>query len=260
MQGANLEVATTDVDQLKFFEAHDFMIYSVAIDYFSYRVMKIKGYYLDLDRIGGQNPKDFINSKDAIDLFETLDIFELILKYCKPKIKQGWQRKSLLSLIDTLLSVENHHRLRQRGLKMLLVYLEEQTEDLKESIEVFKSVVRLEYFTTATLVSADLGTNHLVGEDEKGSLAKRLFDSDYVPWKAKCKSLTPKSRKASEVERKTVNEKGEKIEIHDKSVIIGRVVGQEKEEQIELLQMILDHLVTMSMDTAAKTSFQSLWF
>ena len=43
--------------------------------------------------LGGN--KESIQSKEAVDLLEVIDIFNRILKYCKAKIKIGWQRRGL---------------------------------------------------------------------------------------------------------------------------------------------------------------------
>ncbi|KAI8910969.1 hypothetical protein EDD86DRAFT_129751 [Gorgonomyces haynaldii] len=179
-----------------------------------------------------------INSKDAIDLFETLVIFEKFLKYCKPKIRQGWQRRSLLSLMESLMSKDNHHKLRKEGLRLLLYYMEDQPEDSKDATDVYASVLQCDVFEPHSLPHPRILSESLcIGEDESGLIA--ALKDVKLGYKDKKKQPLPQ-------DRSNVSEKGEM----NRGPIIARVVGDERAEESELLNMITNNLMTLAGDQA----------
>jgi hypothetical protein len=89
-----LEVATTDSDMSKFFEQHDYSIYVVCIDYFGYRTMKIKQKHIATSIF---SDKDSLHIKDITDVIEIIEMVHKLVKFCKVKVKQGWQRHGSLT-------------------------------------------------------------------------------------------------------------------------------------------------------------------
>ncbi|KAI8926778.1 hypothetical protein BC831DRAFT_211576 [Entophlyctis helioformis] len=131
--------SSTEPDQVKFFQEHDYTIYTVMFECFSYRVSRI--------REKAERTFSAAN-KDVADLMETLGIFARVLKHSKSKLRQGWQARSIIGMLELLLATGNHQRLRVEGLRLLLQYLASRDTEQKEYTDLFADAIDLSLFDT----------------------------------------------------------------------------------------------------------------
>lgn len=227
---STLELATTDLDQSKFFEAHDYSIYAVSVEYFAYKISKIKLKIMDKPSI--LSNKDNIYGREIMDILEIIDMLCKLLKNCKTKIKQGWQRRGILNFIEAILVQENNHRIRKDGLKLFLLFVEYQTEYLKDFSSIYSNIVNLDAFETPLLLEPRIKSqSHCIGEDEVGVVAQNMKAPTFISWSGDGDKDISTLLSNSKKQRLKECEKPE--------IIIPRSIGKEDEDNVELLEDIL---------------------
>ncbi|KAJ3175950.1 Ral GTPase-activating protein subunit alpha-2 [Geranomyces variabilis] len=130
---------STEQDQAKFFRDHDYQIYSVMFDVFTHQVDKIKS------REKPDKPLA-ITSKEVGDLYRSLHILKRITTFLPEKMRTGWQRRSIVGILQTLLSSTNHPKLRIEGLRILLLYLAPQTTEPPDTTSIYANAIPLVVF------------------------------------------------------------------------------------------------------------------
>ncbi|KNC97790.1 uncharacterized protein SPPG_06786 [Spizellomyces punctatus DAOM BR117] len=126
-------------DQCKFFQEHDYPVYTVMYDCFSHQVDKIKS------REKPEKPLP-VTSKEVNDLMRILQILRKIFAYLPEKMRSGWQRRSIVGVLHTLLATTNHPKLRIEGFRLLLMYLGCQTSESSEIMPLFANAMPLAVF------------------------------------------------------------------------------------------------------------------
>ncbi|KAJ3145195.1 Ral GTPase-activating protein subunit alpha-1 [Geranomyces variabilis] len=130
---------SSEQEQAKFFRDHDYQIYSVMFDVFTHQVDKIKS------REKPDKPLA-ITSKEVGDLYRSLHILKRMTTFLPEKMRTGWQRRSIVGILQTLLSSTNHPKLRIEGLRILLLYLAPQTTEPPDTTSLYANAIPLAVF------------------------------------------------------------------------------------------------------------------
>jgi hypothetical protein len=240
------EIATTDADMKKFFEAHDYSIYVVLSDYFAYRLSKIRqkgahNSFIDPKPSILQN-KDTIHSKEVFEILEIVEVFHKLLKYCN--VKQGWQRHGFVKFIESMLIVDNDHKIRKEGLNLLLMFLDCQTEDSKEASLMYSTIINMYAFEAPPVLEPrSISQSHFIGKDEDGLMARNMAAETYVPW--------VESQSSPKLNKKVA--KSDKLE-----AIVPRTAGKENDDNVELLERLLKYMNELAMNIASKIQPKSI--
>ncbi|KAI8999195.1 hypothetical protein BC832DRAFT_594874 [Gaertneriomyces semiglobifer] len=137
---------TTDQEQIAFFQEHSLQVYTVMYDCWTRQVEKIKT---------REKQRQFsIASKEVVDLLRILTILRKILLYLPDKIRDGWQRRSIVGILQILLTSANHPKLRLEGFRLLLLFFctgpPSNEEHIADAISLYANAIPLAVFDTFT--------------------------------------------------------------------------------------------------------------
>ncbi|KAI8851661.1 hypothetical protein BC829DRAFT_386568, partial [Chytridium lagenaria] len=151
--------SASDADQEKFFQEHDQQIFYVLSETFSYQAEKL--------RVKDKADRSIsISCKEATEFLKTLTVLGKAIAYLEDKIKQGWQRKSLFSIIQSLLIQTNHAKLRHEGMQLLLLWINAMDWEFPEVTHLYASCINLSVFESFALPSPfEYAKSDCLGED-----------------------------------------------------------------------------------------------
>lgn len=208
----------------------------VCTDYFAYRSSKIKQKQTSGPSI--LTNKDSSLLKDVVEIVEIIDMLSNLVRYCKMKIKQGWQRAGLLKFIETLLTPENNHKIRLEALNLFLLFLDYQSEEsVKEISLIYASIINFQAFEPPPIREPRiLSLSHCVGKDETGILAARIYSQyGYVSWTS--------SADGKFAFNKTVKQE---------PVVAKSASGvEEEEENLELIEIIIKKIIDSAINVVS---------
>ncbi|KAJ3049146.1 Ral GTPase-activating protein subunit alpha-2 [Rhizophlyctis rosea] len=154
----------TEQDEAKFFQEHDYHVYTVVYESFVHQIEKVRAHYKPEK---GFQPAQ----KEVADLFKVIELLQKIFKHMGEKMRTGWQRRSIVGLLQTLLATPNHPRLRTEGFRLLLLYLSTHTTEPLEAMPLYANSIPLNVYDSFPLPKpVDLARCLCVGEDETGIL------------------------------------------------------------------------------------------
>ncbi|KAJ3038843.1 Ral GTPase-activating protein subunit alpha-2 [Rhizophlyctis rosea] len=189
----------TEQDEAKFFQEHDYQIYTVVYESFIHQTEKVRAHY--------KPDKGFQPSqKEVAVLFEILEILQKIFRHMGEKMRSGWQRRSVVGLLQTLIATSNHPRLRSEGLRLLLLYLNVHTAEPLEAVPLYANAIPLGVYESFPLPRPPQEAKRsCVGTDETGLLGKfeRADSAHAVEWKGEGKGVLP--QQSIEAERRVHN-------------------------------------------------------
>ncbi|RKO89859.1 hypothetical protein BDK51DRAFT_50230 [Blyttiomyces helicus] len=178
----------SDADQNKFFQENDFQIYSVMYDAFSHQVEKIRCALIDAFGIACGNGVFFasrgqarekadkvvsLTGKEVGDLIKILGVLKKVFIFMPERINNGWQRRSIVGILQTLLDTSNHPKLRLEGFRALLLWLNTHTSEPPESMHIFANAIPLCVFEPFALpLPEDVARGDGTGHDETGPIAR----------------------------------------------------------------------------------------
>ncbi|CAG8562842.1 11696_t:CDS:10 [Ambispora gerdemannii] len=171
--------AANDLDQAQFFHENAEEVFDVTYKAFMNQVDKIKD---KSDRPMSFSAKEFININKSLVLLRKIFLFLPDL------IKNGWQRMYIAHIINHLLDHGNHPRVRSQGFHLLLLWMNDQTTEFSECINLYANSISLDLFVYdqfASVENADYRTNsglfelgqEFIRADDRGP----LFSNPYPP-------------------------------------------------------------------------------
>ncbi|KAI9102859.1 hypothetical protein DFS34DRAFT_647416 [Phlyctochytrium arcticum] len=171
---------TSEPDQCKFFQDHDFQVFNVFHECFSHQVDKIKA---------REKPDKLlsVNSKEVVDLMRVLQILRKVFVFLPERMRYGWQRKSIVGVLQTLLCTANHPKVRIEGFRLLLLYLNSHSSESAEVIPLYSNAFLLSVFDAfpfplpANLANHDCEDPPIVGLDSRAEDLLGLGDDVMSP-------------------------------------------------------------------------------
>ncbi|KAG0225651.1 Ral GTPase-activating protein subunit alpha-1 [Actinomortierella wolfii] len=128
---------TFEHDQVRFFQDHAEQVFTVTHDTFWHQVGKLKQ----------KNERSLtLQSKEVTSIQKNLLILRLIFLYLPERIKNGWHRRAIARILSQVLAHKNHPRIRIFGFRLLLLWLNDQTQEYPEAMHLFSNAISLELF------------------------------------------------------------------------------------------------------------------
>ncbi|KAI8823426.1 uncharacterized protein EV422DRAFT_354579 [Fimicolochytrium jonesii] len=236
-------------EQQKFFHEHDYQIYTVMFDCFTHQVDKIK------TREKPDKPVS-INSKEVADLLRSLQILKKIIVYLPEKMRAGWQRRSIVGILQALLVTGNHVKLRIEGLRLLLLYLAQQPPEVQDTIPLYANAISLSVFD-AFVIPPPIATAHTYCENQgidsllptegvavwKGE-GKGQLNQDVIEWERRIHTLNGPASVGGSGGSSTM----------DRTVLLPSSTPFTIYDAMDMFEEILSHLVIVAGETPATQS------
>ncbi|KAK9718834.1 hypothetical protein K7432_005190 [Basidiobolus ranarum] len=147
----NLLDLADDLDQAVFFQEHAEKIYSAIYNSFITQADKI--------RKRSERPTSF-NSKDMATLVKILMLLRKLFLLLPDKIREGWHQNGIVNILTQVLSSGNHHKLREIGLRLLLIWTNVQTIETPDIQKLYHNAIPFGIFLQ------ELGRSDLVLDQE----------------------------------------------------------------------------------------------
>ncbi|ORX82164.1 hypothetical protein K493DRAFT_92663 [Basidiobolus meristosporus CBS 931.73] len=133
----NLLDLADDLDQAVFFQEHADKIYSAIYNSFITQADKI--------RKRSERPTSF-NSKDMVTLIKILMLLRKLFLLLPDRIRDGWHQDEIADIFTQILSSNNCHKLREIGLRLLLIWINVQTSETPDVRELYRNAIPLSIF------------------------------------------------------------------------------------------------------------------
>ncbi|KAJ3023285.1 Ral GTPase-activating protein subunit alpha-2 [Thoreauomyces humboldtii] len=232
---------STEQDQTKFYEEHDYQIYQVMFDCFTHQVEKIKS------REKPDKPLT-VTGKEVTDLFRILHILKRIAVLLPLKIRSGWQRRSIVGILQTMLASTNHPKLRIEGFRILLLYLTPQTTESHEVTPIYANAIPLSVFDVGVCpVPIDTAAPYCADSERKDAVDAQ----DEGTWKGEGKGAL--RQEAIEWERRVTTLVGTSVggvsagnSCMDKTALLPSMTPFTSYDSVDLFEEILQHLVQVA--------------
>ncbi|KAI8805850.1 hypothetical protein BJ742DRAFT_901477 [Cladochytrium replicatum] len=141
----NFLESANEKEQAKFFQEHDYQAYTVIYDSFAAQVEKIKAKDVKGDK------QLSISAKEMVELFKILGVVRKVFVFLPEKLRNGWQRRSIVGLLQSLLAPNNHPRIRQEGFRLLLLWLNDHDHEIQEASSLYANAIPLNMFDSFAL-------------------------------------------------------------------------------------------------------------
>ncbi|PKC73960.1 hypothetical protein RhiirA1_437238 [Rhizophagus irregularis] len=128
---------TNELDQAQFFQQHAEDVFDVLYKSFMGQVDKIKQ--------KSERPMSF-SSKEFLNINKTLLLLRKVFLFLPDRIRSGWQRGKIAEMLKHLLDHGNHHRVRIQGFQLLLLWINDQTIELTECVNLYANAISLDLF------------------------------------------------------------------------------------------------------------------
>ncbi|RIA78957.1 hypothetical protein C1645_841956 [Glomus cerebriforme] len=86
------------------------------------------------------------SSKEFLNINKTLLLLRKVFLFLPDRIRVGWQRRKIAEMLSHLLDHGNHHRVRIQGFQLLLLWINDQTIELTECINLYANAISLNLF------------------------------------------------------------------------------------------------------------------
>ncbi|GES98608.1 ral GTPase-activating protein subunit alpha-2-like [Rhizophagus clarus] len=126
-----------ELDQAQFFQQHAEDVFDVIYKSFMGQVDKIKQ--------KSERPMSF-SSKEFLNVNKTLLLLRKVFLFLPDRIRSGWQRGKIAEMLKHLLDHGNHHRVRIQGFQLLLLWINDQTIELTECVNLYANAISLDLF------------------------------------------------------------------------------------------------------------------
>ncbi|KAK9692748.1 hypothetical protein K7432_014204 [Basidiobolus ranarum] len=81
-----------------------------------------------------------------VTLIKILMLLRKLFLLLPDRIRQGWHKKEIANVLSQILNNGNHHKLREIGLRLLLIWINVQTTETPENGELYRNAIPLGIF------------------------------------------------------------------------------------------------------------------
>jgi hypothetical protein len=86
-----------------------------------------------------------------------------MFKSCGQKLGTGWEQENIYSMLDILLSIASHSKIRKEGFKLLMQYIINYDIPPKNYLDLYKSLVYLDVMPVNNNLSKETLMNYCFG-------------------------------------------------------------------------------------------------